>query len=476
MPIDVPLSPALPRGKARDTSSWTQLREMSFDNDNLSSFYHEHCTYLPAMVGWFLFSALLSSYNKFVFGEGHMAFPCPLLLTSIHFLIQWTVAHSVCRCFPVTMGTERVQRMSWTEWLSISVPCGIVTSGDIGLSNLSLVTISMTFYTMVKASTPIFVLGWAYLFGIERITWPLIGVIAVIAMGEFLTVAGEVDFDKTGFIMCLTASMLSGARWTLVQLKLQTMEPPLKTTLVTMKLLSPSMFWSMLFLSMVIEKPWTKFHISDESYQTDMLHVLGLGVMGGVIAVAMILCEFYLILHASAIILMIGGVMKEMITIFIGYVHVPDFFGNRLPVTHAYYGPTHNNYGTLLCMVSLSVSFFGDALNRVNVMGCAVVFFGVFLYKIVFHMEKEAKKAALQVKNTAEVGNLIRNEGGNDDGDDDNEYNQAHVQYPARSVELMGRNTGKASPNRASPKKMTEETLGSDDESDDDHVPKILIV
>jgi solute carrier family 35 protein C2 len=176
---------------------------------------------------------------------------------------------------------------------------------------------------MVKASTPIFVLGWAYLFGIERITWSLIGVMAVIAIGEFLTVAGEVDFDPIGFSMCLTASMLSGARWTLVQLKLQTLEPPLKTTLVTMKLLSPSMFWSMLFLSMVIEKPWTKFHITDENYQSEMLNLLGLGIIGGSIAVAMILCEFYLILHSTAIILMIGGVIKEMITIFIGYVYVP---------------------------------------------------------------------------------------------------------------------------------------------------------
>jgi solute carrier family 35 protein C2 len=357
MPIDVPIPP-FPRGKARDSTWTTQIREMSFDNENLSSFYYEHCTYLPAMVGWFLFSALLSSYNKFVFGEGHMAFPCPLLLTSIHFGIQWAVAHSACWCFPVALGTERVQRMTWKEWLSISLPCGIVTSGDIGLSNLSLVTITITFYTMVKASTPIFVLGWAYLLGIERITWSLIGVIAVIAMGEFLTVAGEVDFDPYGFSMCLTASMLSGARWTLVQLKLQTMEPPLKTTLVTMKLLSPSMFWSMLFLSMVIEKPWTKFHITDENYQSEISRVLGLGMMGGGIAVAMILCEFYLILHATAIILMIGGVIKEMITIFIGYVRSIECcmltFGQPPRDTES--SPTHNMYGTVWCrLVSRSL-------------------------------------------------------------------------------------------------------------------------
>ena len=29
-----------------------------------SSFYQKHCVYLPAMAGWFICSAALSSYNK----------------------------------------------------------------------------------------------------------------------------------------------------------------------------------------------------------------------------------------------------------------------------------------------------------------------------------------------------------------------------------------------------------------------------
>ena len=214
---------------------------------------------------------------------------------------------------------------------------------------------------MVKASTPIFVLGWAYLFGIERITWSLIGVISVIAIGEFLTVVGEVEFVLKGFFLCLSASLLSGARWTLVQLKLQTMDNPIKTTIGTMRLLAPSMFWTMIITSMLIEHPWKTLFVStnqailsttadsaiagvdstsasiassadavgvtsaedtsgnsDEDYQIQLLRVFGLGLVGGCIAVMMILCEFYLILHSSAVILMIGGVLKEMITIIIG--------------------------------------------------------------------------------------------------------------------------------------------------------------
>ncbi|GKY92306.1 hypothetical protein MPSEU_000201700 [Mayamaea pseudoterrestris] len=334
------------------------------------AWYHEHCTYLPAMAGWFIFSALLSAYNKTVFGNGHLAFPCPLLLTSIHFGTQWFVSWLFGRMdayyhanAATSLGIDRIAEMSWRDWWTISVPCGLVTSGDIGLSNLSLVTISITFYTMVKSSAPIFVLIWAYIFGIERITCTLILVVAIIAAGEFLTVAGEVNFELVGFLLCLSASMLSGMRWTLVQLKLQTLDPPLKTTLATMRLLSPSMFWSMVVLSMIVERPWNKF---DGWTGDQMLYIMGLGFSGALIAIAMILCEFHLIMHSSAVILMLGGVIKELITIIVG------------------------------------VFYFDDQLNRINIAGCFVVFLGVIFYKVTHYMEKKAKEDALRKRSASE--------------------------------------------------------------------------
>eukprot|EP00934_Nitzschia_sp_Nitz4_P002140 Nitzschia sp. Nitz4//scaffold504_size4529//148//1388//NITZ4_009242-RA/size4529-augustus-gene-0.10-mRNA-1//1//CDS//3329553599//2140//frame0 len=319
-----------------------------------TSVYEEHCTYLPAMLGWFIFSALLSSFNKFVMGDSHMKFPCPLFLTSIHFSVQWIASFGLCAWFPETFGTQRVLDLSWREWAWTSIPCGMATSLDVGLSNLSMVSITISFYTMVKSSAPVFVLGWAYLFGLERITWRLVGVILLIAFGEFLTVAGETQFVLHGFLLCLSASALSGARWTIAQRNLQTLEPPLKTSLAAMRLLAPSMFCSLLFLSLVLERPWAKL----QAYQSmEGLHeILFLGGVGGILAVSMVLCEFYLILHASALILMIGGVIKEMVTIMIG------------------------------------VLIFGDQLNAINIAGCATVFIAVGLYKLVFHMEKNNPK------------------------------------------------------------------------------------
>ena len=52
--------------------------------------------------------------------------------------------------------------------LSAVVPNGTCTGLDIGLSMMSLVFISLSFYTMCKATVPIFLLGFAFLWGIEK--------------------------------------------------------------------------------------------------------------------------------------------------------------------------------------------------------------------------------------------------------------------------------------------------------------------
>lgn len=338
--------------------------------EQFQSLYDNHCIYLLPMLGWFLFSGLLSLYNKYIFGDTHMAFPCPLLMTSVHFASQFLFSYFLTKMFPIALGGDQVEAMSWSTFLSVAIPCGLVTSLDVGLSNLALVRITMTFYTMVKSSSPIFVVASAYFFGIERITPALILTVFIISAGELLTVMGEVAFDLIGFVLVLSASILSGMRWTVVQLKLQSLEPRLKSTIAVMRILSPFMFLSMLFLSFVLETPWTRFGnkvtatgsdnkendgISFFDTPRDVLWTLGLGLIGATLAICMIICEFYLIMKSSAVVLMIGGVLKELTTIMIG------------------------------------VTIMGDQLNTVNSLGCVVVFSGVLLYKISHHLEQHQK-------------------------------------------------------------------------------------
>lgn len=223
---------------------------------------------------------------------------------------------------------------------------------------------------MVKASTPIFVLICAFLFGLEKVSWRLILVVIIISFGEFLTVCGEsVDFSMVGFLLVLGASFFSGLRWTLVQLLLNKLVPRLPTAFSVMRVLSPSMVFFMVMLSVFIEQPQRNLFdqiaaADDPWYSTlkelilsdEMWITMGLGVGGGFLAVCMVFCEFWLIMRASAIVLMMGGVLKEMFTIFLG------------------------------------VSFFGDSLNLINVLGCTTVFSGVLLYKAMHYLQNKEMK------------------------------------------------------------------------------------
>ena len=48
------------------------------------------------------------------------------------------------------------------------MPNGITTGLDIGFSNMSLVFINLSFYTMCKATSPVFLLLFAFIWGIEK--------------------------------------------------------------------------------------------------------------------------------------------------------------------------------------------------------------------------------------------------------------------------------------------------------------------
>jgi solute carrier family 35 protein C2 len=120
---------------------------------------------------WYFFGTFLSLWNKLLigaehgpFGEGH--FPAPFLMTSIQFFSQYMIASGLLRFGIVRRQSEDV--LTWKEYGKEVVPNGVATGLDIGLSNTSLAFISLSFYVMLKSTTPLFLLMFAILWGIEK--------------------------------------------------------------------------------------------------------------------------------------------------------------------------------------------------------------------------------------------------------------------------------------------------------------------
>ena len=92
-------------------------------------------------------------------------------------------------------------------------PVGFFMGLDIGLSNISLVYITVSFYTLTKTTSLIFTLIVSFVMGIERFSWTLTLIVLTVMLGEAAAVIGETQFNVIGFLICLSASAVSGFRW-----------------------------------------------------------------------------------------------------------------------------------------------------------------------------------------------------------------------------------------------------------------------
>ena len=238
-------------------------------------------------------------------------------------------------------------KMTWREWSVQALPNGVATGLDIGLSNTSLAFVSLSFYTMLKSTTPLWLLLFAILMGIERMSWRLAGVIAVISLGLFLLVEGEDEgeFSWAGFFMVMSASALAGLRWAITQVLLQgdAHNASRGGALEIIELLSPIMGLTLFVTSLLVEHPWRLFHTTFfESWGNAMI-VFAVAFADALIALCMVYAEFTLIANTSALTFMVAGTFKEVVTIGAAVIFLGEEF---TPI---------NGIGllTLICGVSL---------------------------------------------------------------------------------------------------------------------------
>ena len=134
-------------------------------------------------AGWFVVSIFMTLFNKWLFTSSGMHFP--LLVTCVHTALKIPLAAAAMR----VLGVPRLsvpRRMLWRY----VVPTGAATSLDIGLSNASFMFISVTYYTIVKSSVPLWILLISLALGMQRPSVALGAVVVAIVAGITLASLG----------------------------------------------------------------------------------------------------------------------------------------------------------------------------------------------------------------------------------------------------------------------------------------------
>lgn len=108
---------------------------------------------------------------------------------------------------------------------------------------------------MCKSSSLGFVLLFAFLFRLEKPTWKLVGIIAIITAGVIMMVSAETQFELFGMLAVLSASACGGLRWSLTQLLLDKKSMGMTNPIATLFWLCPLMAVTLGILSLIIEGP-----------------------------------------------------------------------------------------------------------------------------------------------------------------------------------------------------------------------------
>lgn len=273
---------------------------------------------------WYTFSTCLTLYNKTLLGDKLGKFPAPLLMNTVHFALQAALS-KIILLFQAK-GIDTAVEMSWKDYFMRVVPTALGTALDINLSNASLVFITVTFATMCKSASPIFLLLFAFAFRLESPSIKLLGIIVVISIGVLLTVARETAFDFWGFIFVTLAAVMSGFRWSMTQILLQKDSYGLKDPITLMSHVTPVMAIATMVLSLLLD-PWSDFR--KNTYFDNPWHVMRsflLMLIGGSLAFFMVLTEYILVSATSAITVTIAGVVKEAVTILVAVFYFHDEF------------------------------------------------------------------------------------------------------------------------------------------------------
>ncbi|QIW98492.1 hypothetical protein AMS68_004010 [Peltaster fructicola] len=334
---------------------------------------------------WYTFSIGISVYNTWMFSKGGLHFPFPL--------------HDLCAYGDEDENSNEIERKPqiMTKWFYLTRigPCGAATAMDIGLGNFSLRYISLTFYTMCKSSVLAFVLMFAFLFRLEKPSWKLGSIIGIMTVGVIMMVAGEADFQLTGFILIMSAALCSGFRWSITQILLLR-NPATSNPFSSIFFLTPVMFVCLLVLALPIEGP-VELVAGFRALAEQKGYLQGIAIMmaPGILAFMMVASEFALLQRTSVVTLSVCGIFKEVLTI------------------------------------STAARTFGDELSAINISGLFVTILAIAAYNYLKYLKMkedfEKKTKGIAMKGSS-------SDASNDEEDFDTEHTSASpVDGPSRT-------------------------------------------
>ena len=267
---------------------------------------------LPALSLWLSMSMLVILFNKYLFSH---AFPFPASLTCIHMLFS-SLATAGLRA----SGHLAAPPLAWGEYARSVLPIGLMFAFSLVCSNQAAMRLTVSFVQMVKAATPMLVLGVAAWAGTERATRNLVVIVSLMTLGVGIASYGELSFDGLGMALQVAALTVEAFRLQAIQLLMQRVLPRGSSPFAALSYFAPVCFLLLLPWSLLTEpRALAALAASQRTQALVLLNALSaLGLNGAVV--------WLVSFESGPLTLTLAGVLKDVALI----VTSVWLFGNRL--------------------------------------------------------------------------------------------------------------------------------------------------
>ena len=142
---------------------------------------------------WYAVSITFTMFNKWFLNKWEGGFPFPILTTSGHMLVKLLITR-IWSLHPEVS----IEPLQTNVLYYIVLPIGLSTGMDIMLSNQSLVFISVTMYTIIKATSVVSVYFFSVLFGLEYFQFKILIAVVFICGGLGMAIYSDSDIALVG--------------------------------------------------------------------------------------------------------------------------------------------------------------------------------------------------------------------------------------------------------------------------------------
>ncbi|KAJ1422745.1 triose-phosphate transporter family-domain-containing protein [Ochromonadaceae sp. CCMP2298] len=272
------------------------------------------------IVFWISISCTMILFNKAVLDQ--LKFPFPMFLVFWHMLLATILTQIMSRTTNMLPGGK----VTGDVYLKQLLPVSLFFAVSLVLSNKAYIYLAVSYIQMLKAFTPVAVLIFSYVVGLEQSSYTEMYIVTIICIGVALTSMGESFFSWAGFTFQSLAILAESSRLVLTNLLMKQLKlDPLS-----------SLYYIAPLCCFFIGVACLIFEAADlplERMQTTDFMVIML--INGAVAFTLNVAVVLLIGNTSALVLTLAGIIKDILLVFLS---VTVFGSPVTPLQYAGYG------------------------------------------------------------------------------------------------------------------------------------------